>query len=245
MYRDHQAKLHSTPICFFDYYLHEMGECQPCPSKEYSLKIGDTRCYEEDDAPWLAEVEWKKKLEYLVLYEFASPGEDTGDSGNGWSQQYNYYTTTSEWSIALLVVIASCSLCSIGTIVIFVCKKRMNSQREQQRVQDGISQDEVEGKLTKVKSSTDKKLYEEYRNNEYFISTCAICCDDFTDKDKIRITACNHAFHSKCLLQWAIHKINQPRGDKTPDCPYCKTNLMLKKEEIPFEAGNHSRALLN
>lgn len=82
------------------------------------------------------------------------------------------------------------------------------------------------------------------------METCGICCDEFTCNDKIRVTQCNHIFHSKCLLQWVKHKINSTYSSTDPpDCPYCKWNLLEPKvQEIteddqvlsPTKQNNHS-----
>ena len=51
------------------------------------------------------------------------------------------------------------------------------------------------------------------------MSTCSICLDDFNLGDDIKITNCNHRFHTACLNEWLKTKIN------SPDCPLCRESL--------------------
>ena len=52
-----------------------------------------------------------------------------------------------------------------------------------------------------------EKLYEKCNELKKSQTCCAICVEDFIDKDFVRVTSCNHIFHSNCLMTWAKSKI--------------------------------------
>ena len=51
------------------------------------------------------------------------------------------------------------------------------------------------------------------------VMTCAICTEDFTNKDKVIVLKCSnkHVFHSSCLRQWVENKAI---------CPICRYDLI-------------------
>ena len=57
-------------------------------------------------------------------------------------------------------------------------------------------------------------------------TTCAICVEDFQDRDQVRLTSCKHVFHSQCLMMWAKQKIWATlRRVGNPSCPNCNQSL--------------------
>ncbi|XP_064603185.1 RING finger protein 24-like [Liolophura sinensis] len=46
--------------------------------------------------------------------------------------------------------------------------------------------------------------------------TCAVCLEDFSQKEEIGLCPCKHAFHVKCIIQWL-------RFHNT--CPMCKSQV--------------------
>lgn len=53
-----------------------------------------------------------------------------------------------------------------------------------------------------------------------FISSCAICYDDYTDGDMLSSSAkCGHLFHKACLDKWLSHK---------QECPACRCTISVK-----------------
>ncbi|EDK31529.2 zinc finger, C3HC4 type (RING finger) protein (macronuclear) [Tetrahymena thermophila SB210] len=49
---------------------------------------------------------------------------------------------------------------------------------------------------------------------------CSVCLIEFQESDQIRITICDHIFHSECLLQWLKSQEN---------CPNCRKDLQRRK----------------
>ncbi|XP_068709690.1 RING finger protein 24-like [Montipora capricornis] len=50
--------------------------------------------------------------------------------------------------------------------------------------------------------------------------TCAICLDDFRNKEDISICRCGHAYHCKCIMKWMEIK---------ETCPICQRNCRQTK----------------
>jgi hypothetical protein len=46
---------------------------------------------------------------------------------------------------------------------------------------------------------------------------CVICCDKFKNGESAKQLACNHLYHSHCLLEWFSHKIS---------CPICRDEVL-------------------
>ena len=52
-------------------------------------------------------------------------------------------------------------------------------------------------------------------------NTWTICIEDFKEnKSKVSITPCKHVFHYKCLTNWLVKNV------KNPKCPNCNYNLV-------------------
>ena len=52
------------------------------------------------------------------------------------------------------------------------------------------------------------------REEEDNSCSCAICLDDFEDKEKVRLLPCGHRFHESCLTPWLT--------ERHSSCPLCK-----------------------
>ena len=61
-------------------------------------------------------------------------------------------------------------------------------------------------------------------------NTCTICIEDFKEKiSKVSITPCQHVFHYKCLRNWLIKNVLNPK------CPNCNYNLIKDVENKKIE----------
>ena len=87
--------------------------------------------------------------------------------------------------------------------------------------------DAREARFRKVDKFAPEHLYKDCKDIKKSQTTCAICVEDFVDKDVTRMTACNHLFHSHCLMMWAKSKIwANARRMGSPCCPNCNASLM-------------------
>eukprot|EP00535_Pseudo-nitzschia_heimii_P000281 CAMPEP_0197185436 /NCGR_PEP_ID=MMETSP1423-20130617/11905_1 /TAXON_ID=476441 /ORGANISM="Pseudo-nitzschia heimii, Strain UNC1101" /LENGTH=527 /DNA_ID=CAMNT_0042636491 /DNA_START=188 /DNA_END=1771 /DNA_ORIENTATION=+ len=53
---------------------------------------------------------------------------------------------------------------------------------------------------------------------------CAICLDEFEDKEKVRVLPCGHKFREDCLIPWLTQR--------HASCPLCKMNVLKYVQEI-------------
>ena len=104
--------------------------------------------------------------------------------------------------------------------------------------------DERELKFKKVDKFAPEKLYVDIKEINKTQTTCAICVDDFVDKDLVRLTMCNHMFHSTCFMMWAKSKIwANTRRIGSPCCPNCNASLvensalLMPVENLPEVSG--------
>ena len=232
-------------FCFFDSYLDGRGICFKCPKDCYSLTLGSSECYCESTKSQIFSAEWRRKLEYLLDHDFQyldnstiviRPEEEEEDDGS----EYNYITTVNDqYTYILLIILVLCSSCSIIIIITYLLCRRAQQNRQNNPnnvVPQDMPLDEYRIAYNKVKLQTSKKKYEDIsQSNNYGISTCVICCDDFIMDDQIRISPCGHIFHSKCIMTWAKSKIWSIRGDRTPDCPNCKRSLIEEESRSIYE----------
>ena len=61
-------------------------------------------------------------------------------------------------------------------------------------------------------------------------NTCTICIEEFKEKkSKVSITPCQHVFHYKCLSNWLIQNVINPK------CPNCNHNFLLDVDNKKIE----------
>lgn len=53
----------------------------------------------------------------------------------------------------------------------------------------------------------------QFKENQKYPTTCAVCLEEFQHNEFIAICRCSHCFHMYCLLQWLKHR---------NFCPMCK-----------------------
>ena len=63
-------------------------------------------------------------------------------------------------------------------------------------------------------------------------SLCTICIEEFKEgKSKVSFTPCQHVFHHKCLKDWLMKNVLNPK------CPNCNYNLLEEKNELIKSQG--------
>ncbi len=78
-----------------------------------------------------------------------------------------------------------------------------------------------------VKINLDKENYDtmikDLEFNEKFADTsCAICQEEFKNKENLKITPCDHIFHPKCISTWLEKECTRPT------CPSCRHDCREK-----------------
>ena len=107
--------------------------------------------------------------------------------------------------------------------------------------------DQRESKFRKVNKHAPEKLYSECAQIKKSQTTCAICVEDFIEKDIVRVTACNHIFHTSCLMMWAKSKIwAHLRRIGSPCCPNCNHSLLERMSHHGHnQIDNHTNELIS
>lgn len=59
--------------------------------------------------------------------------------------------------------------------------------------------------------------------------SCAICCEDFELKEKVKQLPCKHLYHEACVLPWL---------ERHNSCPVCRFALESEKQTWDAEASN-------
>lgn len=72
-----------------------------------------------------------------------------------------------------------------------------------------------------------KHLYMDRKANGEEAHECVICLCTIEDNEKVKLTYCNHVFHSNCLTSW--FKIEQVEFEIMQTCPYCRACFDKKK----------------
>ena len=152
--------------------------------------------------------------------------------------------------LAIGFIILACLLCAL--IIYYLSKKISHNTRMRQRTlvqlamlrQTGQPQSgddlassnsaDIEEENRKkieilLKTSLAAKKYTKV-SGEKEASTCTICIEEFKEKkSKVSITPCNHIFHYKCLSNWLIKNVINPK------CPNCNYNLVKDFDKQKIE----------
>ncbi|XP_040293087.1 RING finger protein 122-like [Bufo bufo] len=54
---------------------------------------------------------------------------------------------------------------------------------------------------------------------------CAVCLEEFREKEELGLCPCTHAFHTKCLMKWLEVRNSCPMCNKTISMPPPKPSL--------------------
>ena len=71
-------------------------------------------------------------------------------------------------------------------------------------------------KLNLGKDKYDEMVKDVEFNGKSADSTCVICQEDFKNKEKLKITPCEHIFHPQCISKWLETECIRPT------CPSCR-----------------------
>ena len=76
-----------------------------------------------------------------------------------------------------------------------------------------------------------KKFLKKYGTKDG--NTCTICIDDFVEKkSRVCVTPCKHVFHYKCLNNWLVKNVINPK------CPNCNYNLVQDVKDSDINNTN-------
>uniref|UniRef100_A0A3B1IIJ8 Ring finger protein 24 n=1 Tax=Astyanax mexicanus TaxID=7994 RepID=A0A3B1IIJ8_ASTMX len=71
--------------------------------------------------------------------------------------------------------------------------------------------------LIRLRHQAHKELYAYKQVSNQQIHICAVCLEEFKQKDELGICPCKHAFHRKCLIKWLeVRKV----------CPLCNMPVL-------------------
>lgn len=73
-----------------------------------------------------------------------------------------------------------------------------------------------------TKNLPQKKFAQAHRESSGGKETCAICVDEFEDKDMTRVLPCGHYFHTPCIDTWLTEYSSM--------CPLCKQSVSAEQE---------------
>lgn len=79
------------------------------------------------------------------------------------------------------------------------------------------------------KATTDEGAAEDEGDSS---ACCAICIDEFEDKEKVRVLPCGHKFHEDCLVPWLT--------ERHASCPLCKMDVLKHVREIEKKSKKSS-----
>lgn len=86
----------------------------------------------------------------------------------------------------------------------------------------------IDTMVLRKKNKSDAKLISSPCGGGY---SCSICLHGLEAGDEVSIvTACHHAFHSKCLKMWI---------PKSATCPYCRQDLEIVRENDEEETSDN------
>ena len=154
--------------------------------------------------------------------------------------------------ITIGIIILACLLCAL--IIYYLSKKMAENARLRQRtlLELAMAHQRAQyniGEDRESSGSSEVDMTEENRKKiEILLKTtlapkkinkksgikdgniCSICLEECkTKKNNISVTSCQHVFHYKCLSNWLIHNVLNPK------CPNCNYNLLLDIENQKHE----------
>eukprot|EP00891_Asterochloris_glomerata_P002536 jgi/Astpho2/2536/Aster-x0539 len=66
------------------------------------------------------------------------------------------------------------------------------------------------------------------------LKTCAVCLEDYSEGEKLRVLPCRHRFHMECIDQWL--------SSRRPLCPVCKNNALKDSSALTEQVAERAAA---
>ena len=140
--------------------------------------------------------------------------------------------------ITIAFIILACLLCAL--VIYCLSKKISENARLRQRTLFELAMARQRGEYNSEEVASETDIEEENRKKIKILlkttlapkkflkkyglkdgNTCTICIEEFKEnKSRVSITPCNHVFHYKCLTNWLVKNV------KNPKCPNCNFNLV-------------------
>lgn len=126
--------------------------------------------------------------------------------------------------------------------IIHCCHKDMKARWERQkrnRQHKRIPEILFTKDLLRI-GSQHEEIHIESTNNCFIINdNCAICLEDFVESVKVKLLACGHGFHPKCIAPWI--------SERSDTCPVCRETVTDKFNDNETKSshcftGNFSRS---
>lgn len=115
-----------------------------------------------------------------------------------------------------VIVLGVCLIISVGFLLV---KVAIDANRRQR---------------SRLSSRHLKKIpIKKYKKGDYY-DTCAICLEEYEDKEKIRVLPCDHVYHAKCIDPWLT------KNKKT--CPVCKRRVIPRRAQDSSDSESDAEA---
>jgi len=115
-----------------------------------------------------------------------------------------------------VIVLGVCLIISVGFLLV---KVAIDANRRQR---------------SRLSSKHLKKIpIKRYKKGDYY-DTCAICLEEYEDKEKIRVLPCDHVYHAKCIDPWLT------KNKKT--CPVCKRRVIPRRAQDSSDSDSDAEA---
>lgn len=140
----------------------------------------------------------------------------------------------SAWSVMAISFISLLAMSAVLATCFFVRRHRIRRQRPQGRVR------EFHGMSSRLVKAMPSLIFTAVTDDNCTSSTCAICLEDYSVGDRLRILPCRHKFHAFCVDAWLT--------TWRTFCPVCKRDARTcdsqppASESTPLLSSNPSSA---
>lgn len=125
----------------------------------------------------------------------------------------------SAWSIMAISFISLLAMSAVLATCFFVRRHRIRRDGPRDRVR------EFHGMSSRLVKAMPSLIFTAVLDDNCTSSTCAICLDDYSVGDKLRILPCRHKFHAICVDSWLT--------SWRTFCPVCKRDARTSTGEPP------------